>query len=124
MVQISHMIILILNLFSLLLLLQCKLELKQLQILYTVFLQMLSLLPKKLKLLILEMEQTTKIMQILRIRGRGDLARILKQSSYQIDETTTYGSYLFSVLSYVHERLAEVIINNNSKIKPFSNKPQ
>lgn len=47
------------------------------------------------------MEQAAKIMQILEYRGRGDISRLLKQSSYQIDESTTYGSYLFSVLSSV-----------------------
>ena len=47
------------------------------------------------------MDKATKIMRILEHRGRGDIARLLKKSTYRIDESTTYGSYLFSVLSSV-----------------------
>ena len=47
------------------------------------------------------MLQAIKIMRILEYRGRKDIARLLRNSSYQIDESTTYGSYLFSVLSSV-----------------------
>jgi hypothetical protein len=42
-----------------------------------------------------------KIIQILQYRGRQDLAKLLKRSHYQIAESSTYGSYLFSILSTV-----------------------
>lgn len=47
------------------------------------------------------MDQATKVRRILEHRGRGDIARLLKKSTYRVDESTTYGSYLFSVLSSV-----------------------
>jgi hypothetical protein len=40
-----------------------------------------------------------KIIKIIRFKGRDDLVRLLRGSYYTIEESTTYGSYLFSVLS-------------------------
>lgn len=42
-----------------------------------------------------------EILRILRYGGRPDLARLLRGSRYWIDESSTYGSYAFSVLSTV-----------------------
>lgn len=42
-----------------------------------------------------------KIIDILNYRGRRDLALLLKDSHYWIEESDSYGSYLFSVLSTV-----------------------
>ncbi len=39
-----------------------------------------------------------KIREILRHRGRSDLAELLQYSISSIDESSTYGSYLFSTL--------------------------
>jgi len=40
-----------------------------------------------------------KVRKILRHRGRSDLADMLRYSVSNIDESTTYGSYLFSTIS-------------------------
>jgi hypothetical protein len=40
-----------------------------------------------------------KIRKILQYQGRADLAEFLKYSTSRIDESSTYGSYLFSTLS-------------------------
>ncbi len=39
------------------------------------------------------------VIRVLKYKGRGDLANLLKNSSYRIEESSTYGSYLNSVLS-------------------------
>jgi predicted transcriptional regulator with HTH domain len=40
-----------------------------------------------------------RIRKILKYRGRSDLAELLRYSVSHLDESTTYGSYLFSTLS-------------------------
>ena len=67
------------------------------------------------------MEQATKIVRILEHRGRGDIARLLKKSTYQIDERTTYGSYLFSVLSSV-ELFSPLHLNEKLVVLPEEDK--
>ena len=42
-----------------------------------------------------------KIIKILQHREHPDLAELLKDARYEIDESSTYGSYLFSTLSTV-----------------------
>jgi hypothetical protein len=40
-----------------------------------------------------------KIIELLKYKGRHELAHLLDNSYYRIQESTTYGTYLFSVLS-------------------------
>ena len=40
-----------------------------------------------------------KVRKILKYQGRFDLAEFLKYSTSGIDESSTYGNYLFSTLS-------------------------
>lgn len=44
-------------------------------------------------------EDIEKIRKILKYRGRNELAELLQQSTSRIDESSTYGSYLYSTLS-------------------------
>ena len=64
-----------------------------------------------------------KIIDILKYRGRADLAHLLSGSYYMINESDSYGSYLYSVLSSVeiyaslpiYEKL-NALSNNDKKI--------
>ncbi|MEA5509637.1 hypothetical protein VB715_07660 [Crocosphaera sp. UHCC 0190] len=42
-----------------------------------------------------------RILKILQHRGHHDLVKLLSDAHYKIDESSTYGSYLFSTLSTV-----------------------
>jgi len=65
-----------------------------------------------------------KVRKILRYRGRSDLAELLQYSASSVDESSTYGSYLFSTLSTFeiyspienHERLGNLSENDRKAI--------
>lgn len=65
-----------------------------------------------------------KVRTLLRHRGRSDVAELLQYSISRIDESSTYGSYLFSTLSTFeiyspienHERLSSLNENDRKAI--------
>ena len=62
------------------------------------------------------MESFNKIIEILSYRGHEDLGRLFRNSNYELNESSTYGSRLFSVLTSVeiysplpdHERIMRI----------------
>lgn len=69
-------------------------------------------------------EDIEKIRKILKYRGRHDLAELLRHSTSQINESSTYGHYLFSTLSTfeiyspleTHEKLKKISEEDKKEI--------